>query len=349
MRYEFGPAVSRRHGCLDRIRALARWFTREGHGGRFPARSCSFFHVGAVRHHWRLRKHSSAIIRHRRDLGHHLHRDRDLGESFVDDRLCSVPAHRGPRTCCSARCAPDDTDQLCFSDCHLVVANDPVAGDGDTSASAAAASWQAHSAVESLFVLGGVAEPDLKARFLLSKFTLNKALVAEWIALESCIGADAAKLLRAVQAIAVAAAAEPLRDYSIISRPDLLGKFLPRLTGHASDERLWALYLNANERLLESRLISCGSPVSADLNIRTIIIGALEVGATALILVHNHPSGDATPSSADVRSTRIVADAARAVEVQLYDHLVVAGPFIRSILRPELDEIWCDGPLREAM
>ena len=56
---------------------------------------------------------------------------------------------------------------------------------------------------------------------------------------------------------------------------------------------------------------------------REIVKRALELGASALILVHNHPSGDPTPSRADIEMTREVVDAARALRIAVHDHVVV--------------------------
>jgi DNA repair protein RadC len=54
-----------------------------------------------------------------------------------------------------------------------------------------------------------------------------------------------------------------------------------------------------------------------------VIKRALELGATALILVHNHPSGDPSPSTADVQMTRQIADAAKALGVTVHDHIII--------------------------
>ncbi|MGQ0741871.1 MAG: JAB domain-containing protein, partial [Alphaproteobacteria bacterium] len=56
---------------------------------------------------------------------------------------------------------------------------------------------------------------------------------------------------------------------------------------------------------------------------REVVKRALELGATAMILVHNHPSGDPTPSRADISMTREVAAAAKALNIEVHDHLVV--------------------------
>ncbi len=58
---------------------------------------------------------------------------------------------------------------------------------------------------------------------------------------------------------------------------------------------------------------------------REVVKRALELGASALILVHNHPSGDPTPSKADIAMTREIAAAAKALKIELHDHLVIGN------------------------
>lgn len=90
-------------------------------------------------------------------------------------------------------------------------------------------------------------------------------------------------------------------------------------------ERLRILYLNAANRLLCDETQTEGSVNAARVVPRAIMRRAVEVGATALILVHNHPSGDPTPSRDDVEATRRIADAAHALDIFIHDHVIVAG------------------------
>jgi DNA repair protein RadC len=90
-------------------------------------------------------------------------------------------------------------------------------------------------------------------------------------------------------------------------------------------ERLRVLYLNAANRLLGDEVAVEGSVNAARVVPRTIMRRALDLGATALILVHNHPSGDPTPSRDDVEATRRIAAAGIALDVWVHDHIIVAG------------------------
>jgi DNA repair protein RadC len=89
-------------------------------------------------------------------------------------------------------------------------------------------------------------------------------------------------------------------------------------------ERLRVLFLNSSNRLLFDETLAEGSVSEAPVYPREIMRRALEVGATALILAHNHPSGDPTPSRSDIDATRRIAIAARSLDICIHDHVIVA-------------------------
>jgi DNA repair protein RadC len=93
---------------------------------------------------------------------------------------------------------------------------------------------------------------------------------------------------------------------------------------HEPVEQLRILYLNTRNRLLLDETVAEGSVNVAPVYPREIVRRSLEVGATALILAHNHPSGDPRPSREDIRVTRLVAAASGALDISLHDHVIVA-------------------------
>lgn len=93
---------------------------------------------------------------------------------------------------------------------------------------------------------------------------------------------------------------------------------------HLPRERLRVLFLNSANRLLDDNIVAEGSVSGTPVYPREIVGRALAVGATALILVHNHPSGDPQPSQSDVESTRRVAEAARMFDICIHDHVIIA-------------------------
>ncbi len=92
---------------------------------------------------------------------------------------------------------------------------------------------------------------------------------------------------------------------------------------HLPREQFRALYLDRRNILLRDELVADGSVDHAPVYPREVIRRALELSASALILVHNHPSGDPSPSQADISMTRQVMDAARVFSLQVHDHIIV--------------------------
>ncbi|MEG8043293.1 Mov34/MPN/PAD-1 family protein [Sphingomonas faeni] len=100
--------------------------------------------------------------------------------------------------------------------------------------------------------------------------------------------------------------------------------------GHATVETVAVAYLDPNRRLLGMRHV-IGARDQAAISIRTVAADALAFGATGVVIAHNHPSGDATPSARDVAFTRALATGLRTLEVVLLDHLVIAGGQVTSL------------------
>ncbi len=88
-------------------------------------------------------------------------------------------------------------------------------------------------------------------------------------------------------------------------------------------EEFRVLFLDRKNVLIADEVQSRGTVDHTPVYPREIVKRALELGASALILVHNHPSGDPTPSRADIEMTREVAAAAKALKIAVHDHLVI--------------------------
>jgi DNA repair protein RadC len=98
----------------------------------------------------------------------------------------------------------------------------------------------------------------------------------------------------------------------------------------ATVETVAVAYLDPNRRLLGMRHVVGGRDQVA-ISIRTVAVDALAFGAVGVVMAHNHPSGDATPSARDVAFTRALAAGLRTLEVVLLDHLVIAGDQVISL------------------
>jgi DNA repair protein RadC len=88
-------------------------------------------------------------------------------------------------------------------------------------------------------------------------------------------------------------------------------------------EKFWVLCLNRKNRLIKRVEISSGSATSSLAHPREVFRAAIREGACAIACVHNHPSGDPAPSAADMQVTRQLREAARAVDIELIDHVII--------------------------
>lgn len=109
----------------------------------------------------------------------------------------------------------------------------------------------------------------------------------------------------------------------VISSWNALLDYARAALAHLPREQFRALFLDRRNILLRDELVADGSVDHAPVYPREVIRRALELSASSLILVHNHPSGDPTPSQADITMTRQIIDAAKLFGIQVHDHIVV--------------------------
>src|SRR5690348_15264648 len=111
----------------------------------------------------------------------------------------------------------------------------------------------------------------------------------------------------------------------ILSSWDALGDYLHARMAHRRTEEVRILFLNAKNVLIANEALWQGSVDEASVHVREVIARAIALGATALIIVHNHPSGDPTPSQQDIRLTRDLVEAGRHMKVTVHDHVIVGA------------------------
>jgi DNA repair protein RadC len=130
--------------------------------------------------------------------------------------------------------------------------------------------------------------------------------------------AAALELGRRIAALS-ATSSEPLRD------PEMLAQRLIARYAHAVQETLGAIYLDTRDRIIREREIFVGSLNTAAVSSRDVVRFALEDHAASVIVFHNHPSGDPSPSGEDVLFTRKLIEAGKVMDVNISDHIVVAA------------------------
>jgi DNA repair protein RadC len=165
---------------------------------------------------------------------------------------------------------------------------------------------------------------------------LAKTLLARFGSFAEVIAAPRARLLEVKgvgESVAnhlkiVEAAAHRLAKTRIINRPALsswtaLLDYCTAAMARSQNEEFRVLFLDRKNVLIADEVQNRGTVDHTPVYPREIIKRALELSASAIILVHNHPSGDPTPSKADIAMTREVAGAAKALGITVHDHLVI--------------------------
>jgi len=191
---------------------------------------------------------------------------------------------------------------------------------------------------EALTTLAALLQPVLPdplaaASQLLHRFgSLGRVLVASERSLMSVPGltATAARLLRTAHTAMVLALREPVQR-DVIASSTALHKWLRTELAFCHVERALGLFLDKRNGLIRCELLGEGTVDHVPLYPREVAIRALELQASAVILAHNHPSGDPIPSSTDQEMTRAIAAALLTIGVTLHDHVIVGRERIISM------------------
>ncbi len=182
---------------------------------------------------------------------------------------------------------------------------------------------------ELLEVVLGLAIPrrDVKA--------LAKELLAEYGDLWSLVRAPADRLeqsglsentsvaLRAIGELAERGLRAQIKERPVISSWEQLLAYCQAAMGAEREEQFRLLFLDNKNRLMADEVQHKGTVNHTQAYPREIVKRALDLGASALILVHNHPSGDPTPSQADIKLTKEIVTAATALGLRIHDHLII--------------------------
>lgn len=135
------------------------------------------------------------------------------------------------------------------------------------------------------------------------------------------------------KAVTIAAAFELGRRASLkaaldsggsLSSPQKVFEIMQPLMRDLDHEECWVLFLNKSNRMVAKEMVSHGGLDSTIIDNRSIIMKALDKKASALILVHNHPSGTALPSRADITQTQALSKALKTCDLSLMDHVIIS-------------------------
>lgn len=189
------------------------------------------------------------------------------------------------------------------------------------------ASMQDYELLE-LYLFNSIPRRDVKP--------LAKTLIDQFGSFAEVITAPRDKLIKvngisektAADLKIILAAAQKLGQQNLINRPVLsswseLVSYCRMTMQYETKEQFRVLFLDKKNRLIKDEVLGQGTIDRAPVYPREIIKSALTHDSTALILVHNHPSGESSPSQSDIDITRAIVEAASTIGIQVHDHLIV--------------------------
>jgi len=179
-----------------------------------------------------------------------------------------------------------------------------------------------------LLLFQAVSRRDTKplAKRLLRHFgSYNEVISAGPDALKEVEGVGDAVVvtLKTVQAAALRLSREEIMNQPVLGNWDKLIAYCRASMGFEKTERFRILFLNRQNVLIADEVQQTGTVDHTPVYPREVVKRALELGATALIMVHNHPSGDPAPSQADIDMTQEVRDAGSKLGITLHDHVIM--------------------------
>ncbi|WP_367718784.1 DNA repair protein RadC [Nitratireductor sp. GISD-1A_MAKvit] len=179
-----------------------------------------------------------------------------------------------------------------------------------------------------LFLFRSIPRADTKgpAKALMQRFgSLPEVLGAPEHLLREVqgIGTSAARDIKTAAALAQRMLKAELRDRKILTSWSQVINYCTAVMAHEEREQFRVLFLDKKNQLIADEVQQTGTVDHTPVYPRELIKRALELSATAMILVHNHPSGDPTPSRADIDMTQTIVDTARPLGITVHDHIIV--------------------------
>ena len=186
-----------------------------------------------------------------------------------------------------------------------------------------------HELVE--YILGlAIPRRDTKplARALLKEFGgIEGVFTAEPEALARVkgMGETSAAAIKIAHAAALRLLRAQVAEKPVLANWQALLDYLRADMAHHGNERFRVLHLNSKNMLIRDEVMSEGSIDEAAVYVREVVRRAMELKSAALILVHNHPSGDPSPSRADIEITRNIAEAGKRLGIAVHDHIIMGA------------------------
>ena len=139
------------------------------------------------------------------------------------------------------------------------------------------------------------------------------------------VGPETADLFALVRTLYYRMSQQHLTRNDVLTNWEAVLNFMVRRLGHEGIEKFMVIYLNSQNEVITDEIMSSGTVDRTAIFPREIARHALQHRATAVIIVHNHPTGHLRPSKADIDMTRQTKDALQTVDIVLHDHIIVGG------------------------
>ncbi len=152
--------------------------------------------------------------------------------------------------------------------------------------------------------------------------TLGKLTVQELVTFKGIGEAKAISIIAAAELGRRRRLQEAQQELKITSSNQVFNLMQP-IIGELLHEEFWIIYLNHSNKVLEKTQLSKGGITGTLVDVRLVLKQALQIGATGIILVHNHPSGTLKPSQADKQITNKLSTASKSLDIKVLDHLIV--------------------------
>ena len=137
------------------------------------------------------------------------------------------------------------------------------------------------------------------------------------------VGEAVADYLAVMKGLIARTAKQSVKEREVLSSWNAVVSYCTRvMVGHTT-EQFRVLFIDRKNKLLRDEVQGRGTIDHTPVYPREVVKRALELGAASIILVHNHPSGDPTPSSSDVEMTKQIVDAAKTLDIAVHDHLII--------------------------
>lgn len=155
-------------------------------------------------------------------------------------------------------------------------------------------------------------------------FELTRCEVDSFKSLDGIGDAKAATLAAAFE-LGKRIKIENLNIKDKITSPDKIGQYFIQKLASETVEKFFAIYLSTANKIIKEKQITSGTLNASLVHPREVFKTAVSVSANSIILVHNHPSGNTRPSNADIEVTNQLVKAGKMMDIQILDHLIIAG------------------------